>query len=100
MSLPTQREVILNAIAALETVNNGLSEAQNWLHAEWCPAGSSLPPAVAEARTATLRTIGDYTIGIATAKRSLYDALEVLGAHSAGRNGSPVSETDGDAATE
>jgi hypothetical protein len=97
VSLPTQREMILNAIAALDAARSGLSEARNWLHAEWIPPGSALPPAAAEARSNTLGTIGDQTIAIETAKRSLYDALEVLGVHSAGRNGSPGTETDGDA---
>jgi hypothetical protein len=97
VSLPTQREIILNTIAALEAARSSLSEARNWLHADWRPAGASLPPAAAEARSSTLRTVGSQTIDIETAKRSLYEALEQLGAHSAGRNGSPGPETGSDA---
>jgi hypothetical protein len=96
VSLPTQREIILNAIAALEAARSSLSEARNWLHSDWRPAGSPLPPAAAEARSSTLRTVGSHTIDIEAAKRSLYDALEQLGAQSAGRTGSPGCATDSD----
>ncbi|HEX7824725.1 MAG TPA: hypothetical protein VF477_07490 [Mycobacterium sp.] len=86
MSHPTQREIVLKAIAALDVASNGLSEARNWLSAER-PAGSAFPPAVADVRADTLRIIGDQVIGIEAAKSSLYDVLEQIGAHSAGRNG-------------
>jgi hypothetical protein len=97
VSLPTQREIILNTIAALEAASSSLSDARRWLSADWRPAGSSLPPAAADARSSMDRTIGDFSIDIETAKRSLYDALDQIGAQSAGRNGSPGPETDGDA---
>jgi hypothetical protein len=97
VSLPTQREIILNTIAALEAASSSLSEARRWLSADWRPVGSSLPPAAADARCSMDRTIGDFSIDIETAKRSLYDALDQIGAHSVGRNGSPGPETDGDA---
>lgn len=93
----SQHGMILHAIAALDAASSGLSEAQNCLHAEWIPAGSALPPPVAEAVFNTLRTIGDQAIGIETAKRSLYAALEVLGVDPAGRNVAPGTETDGGA---
>jgi hypothetical protein len=98
VSLPTQRELILNTIAALEAASSSLSEARRWLSAEWRPVGSSLPPAAAEARFSMQRTIGDFTIDIEPAKRSLYDALDQIDAHSAGWNGSPGTDTDRDAA--
>jgi hypothetical protein len=97
VSISTQREIILRAIAALETASSGLYDARHWLRTDSGPAKSSSPAAVAEARASTLRTLGDQTIEIETAKRSLYGALTLLDIDEAERNGSPMPETVGDA---
>lgn len=87
MSLPTQREIIVNTIAALEAARSSLADAVNWLHADCRPTGSSFPPAAAEARTRTLRTARTDTIEIEAAKRLLYEALEQLDSQYAERTG-------------
>jgi hypothetical protein len=97
VNLPTQREMLLNTIAALDAASSSLAEARRWLSAEWRPAGSALPPAAAAARYSMQATIGNFTIDIETAKSSLYDALEQIGTHASGRNGSPGPDTDRDA---
>lgn len=78
VSLPTQREMILNAIAALDKARSSLSDARDWLHSDWQPIDSPLSTAAADARASTLRAVGSMKHDIDAAKRSLHEALEQL----------------------
>lgn len=78
MGLPTQREMILNTIAALDKARSGLSEARDCLQSDWQPIGSPLSTAAADARHTTLKTVASTKDDIDAAKRSLYEALERL----------------------
>lgn len=49
MDLPTQREMILNAITALDKARSSLSDARDWLQSDWQPVGLPLAPAAAQA---------------------------------------------------
>ena len=78
MSLPTQREMILNTIAALDEARAKLSDARDWMQSDWQPVGAPLPQAAAEARTSTLRAVASAKNDIDAAKGALHDALGEL----------------------
>lgn len=43
MSLPTQREMILNTIAALDDARSKLSTARDWMQSDWQPVDYPSP---------------------------------------------------------
>ncbi|WP_306364368.1 hypothetical protein [Nocardia sp. CC227C] len=76
-NLPTQAEMFLRALEAVDTARNSLSEARDWLNSDRQPIGTALPGQAGPRRHAALRRIGDAKN---TIKSSLSQALDDIDA--------------------
>lgn len=67
-SLPTRREIFLEATDELSGAYRALGDAADWLRSDWQPVGSSLTDVQGEARTAMFDAIGEAKAAINRAK--------------------------------
>ena len=56
-ALPTRAEMLRHALAGMEQASAALSDARDWLNADWRPVGSALTPAQTNARAHARRAI-------------------------------------------
>lgn len=74
-TMPTRRGLFLKATAALDTAYGVLGDAGDWLRSDWRPAGSSLTPAQADARSAMFTAIDEAKAAINRAKDAANRAI-------------------------
>ena len=57
--LPTRAQMFENCAASLRNAESALSDARDWLRADWTPTGTTLTDKAADARVSVLHAIGD-----------------------------------------
>lgn len=81
MNLPTQQEMILNTISALDEARAKLSDARDWMQSDWQPIDSPLPHAAAEARISTLSTDQQRACSTRSTTSSMVRWRVIIGDH-------------------
>ncbi|MFD4406745.1 hypothetical protein ACFWPH_28680 [Nocardia sp. NPDC058499] len=75
--LPTQQEIILNALGSLDASRIKASDARDWLNSDWQGVGTvALPDIVVEQWRIARSEIADAKAAIDQAKGALHRALD------------------------
>ena len=74
-TLPTRREIFLEATDELSTAYRSLGDAADWLRSDWQPVGCSLTAEQATARSAMWEAIGEAKAAINRAKDAAARAI-------------------------
>ena len=75
-TLPTRREIFLEATDELSGAYRSLGDAADWLRSDWQPVGSSLTDEQAAARSAMWDAIDEAKAAINRAKDAAARALD------------------------
>jgi hypothetical protein len=75
-TLPTRREMFLEAFDELSGAYRSLGDAADWLRSDRRPVGSALTNVQGEARTAMLAAIGEAKAAINRAKDAAARAID------------------------
>lgn len=74
-TLPTRREIFLEAVDELSGAYRALGDAADWLRSDWQPVGSSLTTVQADARTEMFDAIAAAKAAINRAKDAANRAI-------------------------